>query len=70
MAEHEEPSARLFSDDLARDLEDPEFLREYVREQVRGSIRIAATGQIMNVLDDAREAAALSKGCAGKGDQP
>lgn len=46
-----------FWDDLARDLEDPEFLREYVRE----SIRIATIDQLVNALDDAREAAGLSK---------
>lgn len=46
-----------FWDDLARDLEDPEFLREYVRE----SIRIATIDQLVNALDAAREAAGLSK---------
>jgi transcriptional regulator with XRE-family HTH domain len=48
---------RVFWDDLARDLEDPEFLREYVRE----SIRIATVDRLVNELDDAREAAGLSK---------
>lgn len=46
-----------FWDDLARDLEDPEFLREYVVE----SMRIATIDAIVNTLDDAREAAGLSK---------
>lgn len=46
-----------FWDDLARDLEDPEFLREYVAE----SMRIATIDMVMNALDDAREAAGLSK---------
>lgn len=46
-----------FWDDLARDLEDPEFLREYVVE----SMRIATIDQIVNAIDDAREAAGLSK---------
>jgi DNA-binding phage protein len=46
-----------FWNDLARDLEDPEFLREYVRE----SVRIATIDQLVNALDDARVAAALSK---------
>lgn len=47
----------LFWDDLSRDLEDPEFLREYVME----SVRIATVDRIVNALDDAREAAGLSK---------
>ena len=46
-----------FWDDLAEDLKDPEFLREYVRE----SIRIDTIDQLVNELDDAREAAGLSK---------
>ena len=46
-----------FWDDLAEDLKDPEFLREYVRE----SIRIETIDQLVNALDDAREAAGLSK---------
>lgn len=46
-----------FWDDLAQDLEDPEFLREYVRE----SIRIATIDQLVNALDEAREAAHLTK---------
>jgi DNA-binding phage protein len=52
MAEHGE-----FWDDVARDLEDPEFLREYIAE----SMRIATIDAIVNALDDAREAAGLSK---------
>jgi len=46
-----------FWDDLARDLEDPEFLREYVVE----SMRIATIDDVVNAIDDAREAAGLSK---------
>jgi DNA-binding phage protein len=46
-----------FWDDLARDLEDPEFLRDYVVE----SVRIATIDQVINALDDAREVAGLSK---------
>jgi transcriptional regulator with XRE-family HTH domain len=47
----------LFWNDLARDLEDPEFLREYVVE----SVRIATVDRIVNALDEAREAAGLTK---------
>lgn len=46
-----------FWDDLARDLEDAEFLRDYVVE----SMRIATIDQVVNTIDDAREAAGLSK---------
>lgn len=46
-----------FWGDLTRDLQDPAFLREYVRE----SVRIATTDAIMNALDDARIAESLSK---------
>jgi len=47
----------VFWDDLAQDLKDPQFLREYVAE----SIRIATIGRIVSELDEAREAAGLSK---------
>lgn len=47
----------VFWDDLAQDLKDPAFLREYVAE----SIRIATIDQVVNELDAAREAAGLSK---------
>ena len=47
----------VFWDDLASDLEDPEFLREYVAE----SIRIATIDRIVSELDTAREAAGLTK---------
>lgn len=47
----------VFWRDLARDLQDPEFLREYVVE----SLRIATIDRIVNALDQAREAAGLSK---------
>lgn len=46
-----------FWDDLAQDLQDPEFLREYVVE----SMRIATIDRVVNTIDDAREAAGLSK---------
>ncbi|WP_069744487.1 helix-turn-helix transcriptional regulator [Streptomyces sp. EN23] len=46
-----------FWDDLAEDLQDPEFLRHYVVE----SIRVATIDRIVNELDEAREAADLSK---------
>jgi len=46
-----------FWDDLAKDLEDPESLREYVVE----SVRIATVDRIVNALDKAREVAGLSK---------
>ena len=50
-------SKSVFWGDLARDLEDPEFLREYVVE----SVRIFTIDQVVNALNDAREAAGLSK---------
>lgn len=46
-----------FWDDLAEDLKDPELLREYIAE----SVRIATIDAIVNAIDDAREAARLSK---------
>jgi DNA-binding phage protein len=50
-------SNSAFWDDLAHDLEDPEFLREYVVE----SMRIATIDAVVNALDEAREAAGISK---------
>ncbi|WP_283138240.1 helix-turn-helix domain-containing protein [Rhizohabitans arisaemae] len=47
----------LFWEDLRRDLEDPELLREYVAE----SVKIAAVDAVVNALDDARISAGLSK---------
>ena len=47
----------MFWDDLAQDLKDPQFLREYVAE----SIRIGTIDRIVNELDVAREQAGLSK---------
>jgi transcriptional regulator with XRE-family HTH domain len=47
----------MFWDDLAQDLENPQFLREYVAQ----SIRIATIDRIVNELDSAREDAGLSK---------
>lgn len=52
-----EHGASLFWQDLAEDLKDPEFLREYVAT----SIQIATVDRILNELDDAREASGLSK---------
>ncbi|MET3206225.1 UNVERIFIED_ORG: DNA-binding phage protein [Arthrobacter sp. UYEF13] len=46
-----------FWDDLAEDLKDPEFLRAYIVE----TVRIAAIDKMVNDLDEAREAAGLSK---------
>ncbi|MEV4350648.1 helix-turn-helix transcriptional regulator [Actinoplanes sp. NPDC049596] len=46
-----------FWEDLAEDLKDPEFLRAYVVE----SVRIATIDAVVNALDEAREAAGLSK---------
>jgi transcriptional regulator with XRE-family HTH domain len=47
----------VFWEDLSHDLEDPQFLREYVAQ----SVRIATIGRIVNELDAAREVAGLSK---------
>ena len=47
----------VFWDDLASDLEDSGFLREYVAE----SIRIATIDRIVNKLDTARAAAGITK---------
>ncbi len=46
-----------FWDDLATDMQDPEFLRDYVVE----SMRIATIDRLVNELDEAREAAGLTK---------
>lgn len=46
-----------FWDDLAEDLKDPEFLRAYVVD----SIRVSAIDSLVNALDEAREAAGLTK---------
>jgi DNA-binding phage protein len=47
----------MFWDDLARDMEDPEFAREYITE----SVRIAAVDAAINDLDAARASAGLTK---------
>ncbi|MBB5962037.1 helix-turn-helix domain-containing protein [Planomonospora venezuelensis] len=47
----------LFWEDLQRDLEDPEFLREYVAE----TVKITAIDEIVNALEEARVSAGLSK---------
>jgi DNA-binding phage protein len=47
----------LLRDDLVPELEDPELLREYALESVRNS----TTAQVVNALNDAREAAGMSK---------
>jgi transcriptional regulator with XRE-family HTH domain len=47
----------LFWNDLARDLEDPSFLRHYIVE----SLRIATVDGLVNALDEAREEAGLTK---------
>ncbi|WP_199485382.1 helix-turn-helix domain-containing protein [Actinomadura craniellae] len=46
-----------FWDDLAADLDDPRFLREYVRE----SVRVSTVDALVNALDAARAAQGLSK---------
>jgi transcriptional regulator with XRE-family HTH domain len=50
-------ASSAFWDDLATDLRDPEFLRDYVVE----SMRIATIDRLVNELDEARAAAGLSK---------
>ncbi len=47
----------LFWEDLARDLQDPEFAREYISK----SVRIATIDAVVNELDGARRSAGLSK---------
>ena len=47
----------VFWDDLAADLADPEFLRQYIVE----TMRITTIDQVVNALDDARMVAGLSK---------
>jgi DNA-binding phage protein len=47
----------VFWDDLAKDLEDPEFLREYITD----SVRIATIDTVINSLDQARISSGLSK---------
>ncbi|HUY63502.1 MAG TPA: helix-turn-helix domain-containing protein [Acidimicrobiales bacterium] len=49
-------SSRFWSD-LTEDLKDPEFLGEFVRE----SIRISTIDRVVAQLDEAREAAGVSK---------
>ena len=56
-APRRDTTAGAFWDDLARDLQDPEFLRDYVVE----SVRIATIDSVVNSLDEARAAAGLSK---------
>jgi DNA-binding phage protein len=46
-----------FWDDLVNDLQDPEFLREYVIQ----SVRISTIDALMNTLDIARDEAGMSK---------
>jgi DNA-binding phage protein len=47
----------VFWDDLAEDLQDPQFLREYVLS----TIRVRTVDSIINCLDQAREDSNLSK---------
>ncbi|GAA2838838.1 helix-turn-helix domain-containing transcriptional regulator [Crossiella cryophila] len=49
--------SRQFWADLAEDLKDPEFLREYVTE----SVRIATVDAIINTVDEALRRERLSK---------
>jgi DNA-binding phage protein len=46
-----------FWGDLAHDLQDPDFLREYVTE----SMRISTVDNVVNALDNARRTAGMSK---------
>ena len=55
----------VFWDDLASDLQDPQFLREYVAE----SIRIATIDRIVNELDAALDGRPGRRGGPGAGDQ-
>ena len=48
---------KVFWNDLARELEDPEFLRDYIIE----SVRIQAIDRVMNQIEDARDQAGMSK---------
>jgi transcriptional regulator with XRE-family HTH domain len=48
---------RVFWDDLQKELEDPEFLREYIIE----SVRVSAIDNLINQLNDARDDAGLTK---------
>ena len=50
-------AGKVFWQDLAQDLQDPDLLREYVVE----SLRIATIDRIVNALDEARVAAGLTK---------
>ncbi|HEX9031029.1 MAG TPA: helix-turn-helix transcriptional regulator [Streptosporangiaceae bacterium] len=50
-------ASSLFWEDLARDMQDPEFARAYVTE----SVRIAAVDAVIGELDHARVTAGLSK---------
>jgi DNA-binding phage protein len=52
----------MFWDDLANDVRDPEFAREYIIE----SVRIATIDSIINSLDEARISAGLSKATLAK----
>ena len=47
----------VFWDDIASDVEDPEFLREYITQ----SIRIATIDAVINALDEARVSEGLTK---------
>ena len=51
------PPTTAFWADLQEDLQDPEFRRAFVLE----TMRIAATDDIVNAFDEARERAGISK---------
>ena len=51
------PQTTVFWTDLQQDLQDPEFRRAYVLE----TMRIAATDDIVNAFDEARERAGITK---------
>lgn len=48
---------RAFWDDLVQNLEDPEFLREYIVE----SVRVESIDRVMNTIEDSRAMLGLSK---------
>jgi DNA-binding phage protein len=50
-------TSSAFWDDLAEDLKDPDFLRDYILE----SMRIQTVDRLVNDLDEAREAAGMTK---------
>lgn len=48
---------KVFWNDLAKDLEDPNFLRDYIVE----SVRIQGIDRVMNQIEDARDEIGITK---------